>query len=584
MINVTPFANRTSLSKSQSVGASGETALSNTRSQTLDPGSSAGFEKLIQPMSPVHVSESNILQHSAFHLAYQMITDATYLVPFRVMKRFSKALYQPDCSHPLNFLVEHVSCGMDSGDMYSAGWVRKVITGQAILGNGIGYINRDASGVATEIIPLDANRVFLWYEDLATPVTLQNGQILKRQKFYCIMGDRGLIKMRPENVYHIQNMSCGGKCDWSPRLIDFVGDTLGAGIAAARSVKKFFVNGSQVNGILMIPGHLDWADEEEKDATVKKFRDQYESAENAGKTLVLEEGWKFMKTSADNNSAQLIELRRMSAGDAGRFTRIPAGLIGGDELYSYDTQGQITMRTRSQAYYYWWRQHTEQYNQKILNTEEFRSGEYKVAPDPDDSSLLTMQEKKDVFTPLYDSDLATRAEVKNQFNLEIREGDDVYKSESAPVEPLRIETTAEPEQQEIAEPVVLEAEPVEVVPPALLKSAIAIWQRDVRAGMKRITRELAESSKCQNSLYKFWDKRERKMKAFEDRLESSAEMANVAIEASRSELVASFSPTPKDIIEQVEQLIETVKPDDYRPSMAIEIAEQEITFIGVPDE
>jgi len=520
------------------------------------------------------VNKRTIMSHSGFNRSHTLITDKMMTTPAYVNRRLMHNIYRADCTHPLHDLVHKVACGRQSGDMISAGWWRKTMASIAMLcGNSVSFINRDRNGVAQELVILPPDSVYLFYQDMGAGVDIKGDQIIKRQKFYCVATRKGIVKIRPENVFHIMN-NCEGDPSWAPSLIQQLKDPAGVGMSAARHMVSFYDKGMNVSGILMIPGHINFETEEEKEEVVEKFREGYSGLSNSNKTMVLEEGWKYMQTSMDNKGAQTIEMRKYSNSEVALFNRVSPGLAGGDEPYSYDTAEKLRLSIRENTTDFWFCQYQDQYDLKVLNTEECRIGEAKVLFDRDSGTLLPFADKVAGYSELYKSNAITRATLLQHFDAPISREDNVYfDGTPGPVDfdgtqprtlpapaPLRITQEPEDDPESLAEKLEEPKEEVvieEVVPESLVEKSREAYIESIVRGRSRILGELDSAKSNPKNLYGFFDRREKIAETFERTIESSREVYQAASGKT------SVYDLPARVINDVEKIIDTMTADNY---------------------
>ena len=130
-------------------------------------------------------------------------------------------------------------------------------------------------------------------------------------------------------------------------------EVIGLAIALDRSANKLFANGARLSGVLHTDSKLD---PERRNALKEQMREQYSGAANSGKTLVLEQGLKWMQTQASNRDAEFTASKRAQAFEVCRLFGIQPHQVGilddatlnnvesmGLEFLKYGVMPMITM-------------------------------------------------------------------------------------------------------------------------------------------------------------------------------------------------------------------------------------------------
>lgn len=102
-------------------------------------------------------------------------------------------------------------------------------------------------------------------------------------------------------------------------------DVLGLAIALDQSASKSFANGSRLGGVLHTDNKLDPA---RRDSLKRQMETQYSGVGNVGKTLVLEQGLKWMQTQSTNRDAEFNESRRNQAYEICRLFGVQPHQVG----------------------------------------------------------------------------------------------------------------------------------------------------------------------------------------------------------------------------------------------------------------
>ena len=186
---------------------------------------------------------------------------------------------------------------------------REMMMTQLLLrGNAYAYIVRDGNKEVMELLPLEARKMSVSYEDDWTIS-------------YTYSTDKsGLLKIPSQDILHIAGLGFDGLQGYSP--IAMARNAIGLSLACEEHGAKFFSNGARPSGVLKCPTLL-------KDPS--KLRESWESAyggsANAGKVAILEQGLDYQAISIPNSDAQFLETRRFQIEEIARIFRVPLHLL-----------------------------------------------------------------------------------------------------------------------------------------------------------------------------------------------------------------------------------------------------------------
>lgn len=116
------------------------------------------------------------------------------------------------------------------------------------------------------------------------------------------------------------------------RVINYIKQCLGTGMAADEYGARFYSNDSAPGGIIEMPGHL-------KKENIERFKDSWEKnygqLSNKHRTAILEDGAKFHELTVAPDKAQFLETRKFQQQQTAAFHRIPPHLIGDLDRATY---------------------------------------------------------------------------------------------------------------------------------------------------------------------------------------------------------------------------------------------------------
>jgi HK97 family phage portal protein len=188
-------------------------------------------------------------------------------------------------------------------------------------GNGYAYIERDASARPT-------NLILLW-------PTHTHVQQFGDQTFYVTQIDGKPYKFLPEDVLHLRGLSFGGLMAYS--VVRTHRQSLGLSIAAEKFGSKFYANGATASGVLQYPGQL-----KGNAATnlAANFDEKHRGLDNAHRTILLEEGAKWVPMTVPQDNAQFLETREFQVREVARILNMPPHKLGDATRVSYSSLEQ----------------------------------------------------------------------------------------------------------------------------------------------------------------------------------------------------------------------------------------------------
>jgi len=135
--------------------------------------------------------------------------------------------------------------------------------------------------------------------------------------------DQGKRIISDDDMIHITELRQPGKLRGVSR-VHALRETLGLSKALENFSAQFFGSGSSTSGIIEMPGEMTAAQAKElKNAWEREHR----GLAKAFRPGILTGGAKFVKTSVDNDEAQMLEAREFSVEEIARIFRIPPHLL-----------------------------------------------------------------------------------------------------------------------------------------------------------------------------------------------------------------------------------------------------------------
>jgi HK97 family phage portal protein len=181
----------------------------------------------------VMVNAKTALGYPPLWRAINLISSSVAGLPFDCFRRQRDGGKKVDMRHPAQFLMEK-----KANRWVHAYTFRRAMTAIAILhGNSFAAIDR-VNGRPDALIMLDSQQTMI--------------RLVGDQLWYITYIGTEQIKIRGEDVFHVRGFGGDTISGWP--LLELMKDALGVGMAAQQFGGRFFAQGSNMSGLLMIPG------------------------------------------------------------------------------------------------------------------------------------------------------------------------------------------------------------------------------------------------------------------------------------------------------------------------------------------
>lgn len=251
----------------------------------------------------VHVSETSALNYAAVHACVKVLAETLACLPLHVYARLDRGRERAHGHYAYQLLRNE-----PNPDMSSYTWREIMMNNAARWGNAYAYIEWNNAGRPRAIWPLRPE--FMRVERV-------NGRIAYR---YERSRDQLAGRYAASDILHIRTLG-DDLVGYSP--IRLAREAIGTGIAASQFGAKLFSNGARVGGILQVPGRL-----KDRARFEAEFNAKHESTQNAHRTLVIDDGSKWISTSFPPDDAQFLETRKFQRGEIAAVYRIPPHMVG----------------------------------------------------------------------------------------------------------------------------------------------------------------------------------------------------------------------------------------------------------------
>jgi HK97 family phage portal protein len=294
-------------------------SLGESRSSINDPGVSE-WDALrdldsIGSASGETVSAKKAFSIPAFYQAVSMISGDVAKLPMATYRRRADGGRDMFREHHAFKRVNLV--GMANEEINTFKFWRRLMIGALVYNNGYAWIDKNNRG---EVLGL-----YNLLSDRTAPCRIGG-----KYKFVTEVKGR-MIQLEPDEVMHIEGPSLDGFA--GEELVKLFKDLFGAALAKRKFSSRFFRNGMMAGGVLAVPPGA-------KPETVKKvqagLKEKYSNTDNAFKTLVLRDGYKWFSTQVDPSKAQLHEATEQDAREIARIFNVKAGRLSVDGATSYN--------------------------------------------------------------------------------------------------------------------------------------------------------------------------------------------------------------------------------------------------------
>lgn len=220
-----------------------------------------------------------------------------------------------------------------------------------MYGNGCAAIIRDGAGRAREMMILEPRE---------TCLAIVNGVLWYKTK---IGGED--IRLPARDVFHIKGLSHNGL--WGLDVIEVMSNALGLGLAAREYAAKFYANGSNSSGLLMIPGHFT---QEKIENTIRAWNKMQTGLTKSHRVALLQDNVKYQPLTIDAEKSQLLQTRQFEGKEVANILCIPPHKIGDDSKANYNSLEQENQSYLDESLDPWLCEWETEGDEKLLTEEE----------------------------------------------------------------------------------------------------------------------------------------------------------------------------------------------------------------------
>lgn len=265
------------------------------------------LQNLQSTASGKFVTVDSALQLSAVFACVRLVSETVSTLPLKLYRANDDGSSSLAKDHPLY----DVLCSSPNYEMTQSRFLLFIVASIVLWGNSYTEIIR--SPISKRIISLD-------------PLLPQNVQVLRNkengslQYFYTEEGERREISEK--NIMHIRGFGVDGVM--GVYTIGKGRETFGTAMSAEQAAGKFFENGLQTSGFLSTEAKVT----PEQRAQLKNSIEKFMGSKNAGKVMVLENGYTYNGITMNPEAAQMLETRSFEIEEICRWFRVPPFMIG----------------------------------------------------------------------------------------------------------------------------------------------------------------------------------------------------------------------------------------------------------------
>lgn len=257
------------------------------------------------------VDRNRSLTYAAVYRAAAIIAGDVARLPLYVYRHEGQADRARDVRHPAYHLLRR-----NANAFVTAFQLKESLMIDAQLeGNGYAYIARNGGGEPLELIRIPPSQCYC---------VLENGV-----KKYAVQVRGTWRSEQAENILHIRNI---GDDLAGYSVLKLASESLNGGLSARKYGAAFYKNGARASGVLMTPGHMP---PEVADKLKKDFEKKHTGIDRVGRTILLEDGVKFLPLTLSQDEAQFLETRLFENREVALWFGVPPHRLGDPNRTSY---------------------------------------------------------------------------------------------------------------------------------------------------------------------------------------------------------------------------------------------------------
>lgn len=354
----------------------------------------------------VQVNESSMMGYAPFWRAVNLIANDVAGMPCDVFRRQRDGGKKYAKTHPAAPLIRY----MANSEWRSDEMFRTMTAQTLIHGNAYALIRRDMEGNPLSIHMIDPQQVMVMQEDGVR---------------YYAWYKNGEIQSQPsKNILHIKGLGRDGVMGYP--LIQIMANALGVGMAAQKFGAKFFGEGSNMSGLLMVPGHFT----EEKIRNTRAAWDSMAAGlKNSSRVALLQDGVKFQQMTIPPEQAQFLQTREFEVrATVANITGVPPHMLGDSTRTSHNSLESESQNYLARCLNPWLKEWERELMTKLLTPRQRIDDTYVIEFNREAEIQMSFESKINGIYRQIEAGVMNRNEARNLLNLPNigAEGDEFY--------------------------------------------------------------------------------------------------------------------------------------------------------------
>lgn len=354
--------------------------------------------------SGMAVTPDSAMRCPTVYASVKVISESVAQLPLHLYRRTEDGGKERATDHPLVELLNG-----QANDWTSAFEFRLFMqTALCLYGNAYAFINR-TGGKITELIPVPSSSVSVEVDPITMEPSYKVSTASGEQRIY----DR-------TEILHLKTIGTSPHVGASP--INQMKETIGLSLVMEQYGARIFGAGARPGGIIKYGKTLG-------PDTVKRLRESFNSAhaggENAGKTLILEDGMDFTPLQFTSVDLQFLEMRRHQVAEIARGFRIPLHLLQELERATHNNAEAMGLQFLSLTLLPWLKMWEGAIRRALLTPEE--RAEYYAEFLTDDLARADLAARFDAYAKAVTNGLLSPNEVRAAENRSPYPGGDQFR-------------------------------------------------------------------------------------------------------------------------------------------------------------
>ena len=349
----------------------------------------------VRAKSGSRVNSKTAMGYPPLYRAINLIASSVAGLPFDVFRRQRGGGKKVDNRHPAQLLLDK-----KASSYMNAYTFRRTMTALALLhGNSFASIDRVEGRPDSLAIWNPQNTMVRAYEGRIWYITYVGSEI---------------VRVPAENMLHIRGLGPDGIVGYP--ILELMADALGVGMAAMEFGARFFGQGSNMSGLLMIPGHFS---EEKIRNTMQAWNSMQSGLQQSHKVALLQDGVKFQQLQISPDQAQFLETREHEVrATVANITGVPPHMLGDATRTSFsslEAEGQSYLDYTLQPWLKVWEAECED---KLLTQQQIETDSHLIEFNREALVQMTFDSKINGIYRQLEAGLITHNEGRSFLNMQ----------------------------------------------------------------------------------------------------------------------------------------------------------------------